>query len=46
MTARGGSNQPLAWENLPKGIEDLAKSLRGRLRSQTARIIHYQVELE
>ena len=31
--ARGGSNQPLDWENLAEEIEDLAKSLRLRLRS-------------
>jgi hypothetical protein len=44
--ARGGSNQPLDWENLAEEIEDLAKSLRRRLRSQIARIIQHQVELE
>src|SRR5437879_1488152 len=44
--ARGGSNQPLDWENLAEEIEDLAKSLRLRLRSQIARIIHHQVKLE
>jgi hypothetical protein len=43
---RGGSNQPLDWENLAEEIEDLAKSLRRRLRSQIARIIHHQVKLE
>jgi hypothetical protein len=44
--ARGGSNQPLDWENLAEEIEDLARSLRLRLRSQIARIIHHQVKLE
>jgi len=44
--ARGGSNQPLDWENLAEEIEDLAKSLRRRLRSQIARIIQHQVKLE
>jgi hypothetical protein len=44
--ARGGSNQPLDWENLAEEIEDLAKSLRQRLRSQIARIIQHEVKLE
>ena len=44
--ARGGSNQLLDWENLAEEIEDLAKSLRRRLRSQIARIIQHQVKLE
>ena len=44
--ARGGSNQPLDWENLAEEIEDLAKSLRLRLRSQSSRIIHHLVKLE
>jgi Domain of unknown function DUF29 len=44
--ARGGSDQPLDWENLAEEIEDLAKSLRRRLRSQIARIIQHQVKLE
>ncbi|MBV8338004.1 MAG: DUF29 domain-containing protein [Alphaproteobacteria bacterium] len=44
--ARGGSKQLLDWENLAEEIEDLAKSLRRRLRSQIARIIQHQVELE
>lgn len=44
--ARGGSNQPLDWENLAEEIEDLGKSLRLRLRSQIARIIQHQVKLE
>ena len=41
--ARGGSNQLLHWENLAEEIEDLAKSLRRRLRSQIARIVQHQV---
>jgi hypothetical protein len=45
-SARGDSNQPLDWENLAEEIEDLAKSLRRRLRSQIARIIQHQVKLE
>ena len=44
--ARGGSNQPLDWENLAEEIEDLAKSLRLRLRSQISRIVHHLVKLE
>ena len=44
--ARGSSKQLLDWENLAEEIEDLAKSLRRRLRSQIARIIQHQVELE
>ena len=44
--ALGGSNQRLDWANLAEEIEDLAKSLRRRLRSQIARIIHHQVKLE
>ena len=44
--ARGGSNQSLDWENLAEEIEDLAKSLRLRLRSQISRIIHHLVKLE
>ena len=44
--ALGGSNQRLDWDNLAEEIEDLAKSLRRRLRSQVARIIHHQVKLE
>ncbi|MBV8091262.1 MAG: DUF29 domain-containing protein [Alphaproteobacteria bacterium] len=44
--ARGGSNQLLDWENLAEEIEDLAKSLRRRLRSQIARIVQHQVKLE
>ena len=44
--ALGGSNQPLDWGNLAEEIEDLAKSLRRRLRGQIARIIQHQVKLE
>jgi hypothetical protein len=44
--ALGGSNQHLDWANLAEEIEDLAKSLRRRLRRQIARIIHHQVKLE
>jgi len=44
--ALGGSNQLLDWGNLAEEIEDLAKSLRRRLRSQIARIIQHQVKLE
>jgi len=44
--ALGGSNQLLDWGNLAEAIEDLAKSLRRRLRSQIARIIQHQVKLE
>ena len=45
-TARGGSNQPLDWENLAEEIESLGKSLRLGLRSQIARIIQHEVKLE
>ena len=44
--ARGGSNQLLDWDNLAEEIEELAKSLRRRLRSQIGRIIQHQVKLE
>jgi hypothetical protein len=44
--ARGGSNQPLDWENLAEEIEGLAKSLRYALRSQISRVIQHQVKLE
>ena len=43
--AHGASNQPLDWENLAEEIEELARSLRRRLRSQIARIIQHQVKL-
>jgi hypothetical protein len=43
--ARGGSNQPLDWENLAEEIESLGKSLRLGLRSQIGRIIQHQVKL-
>lgn len=44
--ARGGSNQPLDWNNLAEEIEGLAKSLRYALRGQISRIIQHQVRLE
>ncbi len=44
--ARGGSNQPLDWENLAEEIESLGKSLRLGLRSQIGRIIQHEVRLE
>ncbi len=44
--ARGGSNQPLDWENLAEEIESLGKSLRLGLRSQIGRIIQHEVKLE
>jgi hypothetical protein len=44
--AHGGSNQLLDWDNLAEEIEELAKSLRRRLRSQIGRIIQHQVKLE
>ena len=44
--ARGGSNRLLDWDNLAEEIEELAKSLRRRLRSQIGRIIQHQVKLE
>jgi hypothetical protein len=36
--ARGGSNQPLDWENLAEKIESLEKSQRFALASQIRRI--------
>ena len=44
--ARGGSNQPLDWENLAEEIESVGKSLRLGLRSQIGRIIQHEVKLE
>jgi Domain of unknown function DUF29 len=43
---RGGSNQPLDWENLAEEIEDLGISQRSALRSQILRIIQHLVKLE
>jgi len=43
--ARGGSNQPLDWENLAGEIEDLGKSDRRELRSRLALIIEHLVKL-
>jgi hypothetical protein len=43
--ARGGSNQPLDWENLAEEIESLGRSLRLGLRSQLVRIIQHLVNL-
>jgi hypothetical protein len=44
--ARGGSNQPLDWENLAEEIEDLGISERSALRSQIMRIIQHLTNLE
>ena len=44
--ARGGSNQPLDWENLAEEIEDLGRSLKYALRSQISRVIQHHVKLE
>ena len=44
--ARGGSNQPLDWENLAEEIEDLGRSQCSALRSQIMRIIQHLVKLE
>jgi len=43
---RGGSNQPLDWENLAEEIEDLGISQRSALRSQIMRIIQQLAKLE
>ena len=43
---RGGSNQPLDWENLAEEIEDLGISQRSALRSQIIRIIQRLAKLE
>ena len=44
--ARGGSNQPLDWENLAEEIESLGRSPRFVLRSQISRTIQHQVKLQ
>jgi hypothetical protein len=44
--ARGGSNQPLDWENLAGEIEDLGKSDRRELGSRIREIIEHLVKLE
>jgi hypothetical protein len=46
MAGRGGSNQPLDWENLAEEIEDLGRSQRFALRSQIMRIIQHLVKLQ
>ena len=43
--SRGGSNQPLDWENLAEEIESLGRSLKLWLRSQVVRIIQQLVKL-
>jgi len=43
--ARGGSSQPLDWENLAEEIESLGRSLKLGLRSQVVRIIQHLVKL-
>ena len=42
---RGGSNQPLDWENLAEEIEDLGRSERDAVRSQIRRIIEHLLKL-
>ena len=44
--ARGGSNQPLDWENLAEEIEELGISQRSALGSHIMRIIQHLVKLE
>ena len=44
--ARGGTNQPLDWENLAEEIEDLGASQRAALQSQLRRIIEHFLKLE
>jgi hypothetical protein len=44
--ARGGSNQPLDWENLAEEIEELGVSQRSALGSHIMRIIQHLVKLE
>ena len=44
--ARGGSNQPLDWENLAEEIESLGESDRRQLTSQVRRILRHLLKLE
>ena len=44
--ARGGSNQPIDWENVAEEIGDLVKSERRALRNQVRRIIVHLIKLE
>jgi hypothetical protein len=44
-TARGGSNQPLDWENLAEEIETLGRSERRELASRLSTIIEHCVKL-
>jgi len=44
--ARGGTNQPLDWENLAEEIECLARSDRCQLRSQIYRIVRHLAKLQ
>jgi hypothetical protein len=46
VAARGGSNQPIDWENVAEEIEDLGKSHRRALRAHMIRIIQHLVKLE
>jgi hypothetical protein len=44
--ARGGSNQPLDWENLAEEIESVGISQRSALSSQVRRMIRHFLKLE
>src|SRR3954447_23992836 len=44
--ARGGSNQPIDWENIAEEIGDLAVSQRSAVGSYVMRIIHHLVKLD
>lgn len=44
--SRGGTNQPLDWENLAEEIESLGKSDRRELQSQIHRVIRHLVKLQ
>ena len=44
--ARGGSNQPIDWENLAEEIADLAVSQRLAIGSYVMRIIQHLVKLD
>ena len=44
--ARGGTNQPIDWENVAEEIESLGISQRSALSSQIRRIIRHFLKLE
>jgi uncharacterized protein DUF29 len=44
--ARGGTNQPLDWENLAEEVEDLGRALRHELRNRLTVILRHLIKLE